>query len=535
MNRNLIKDYFKNFKKITFTSVKKFKEQYNNEYYELEEVLKNQPKWVSIQNVIIGIIENKTLKKCKTCGTIIPFSKWDSDYCCIKCVNNDPNIKMKIKNTCLEKYGVENAAKSKIIKEKSKQTCLEKYGVENAAKSKIIKEKSRQTCLEKYGVEFTTQTIIMKEKSKQTCLEKYGVEHYTNIPKQINSTFEKSFKKFLNFENVEPLFSLEEYTGINYKKLYKWKCKKCGNIFEDHMHSHMPRCQICYPKTNNYSNQEKDVLSFIKSIYKGKIIENDRNLIKPFELDIVIPELKLAFEYNGDFWHSTSSPGYFKNKNRDFEKMKLCERLGFQLIQIKEHDWMYKNEIVKNNLRILLDTKLVNIIDEDLIIKKLDNDTFKEFSKNYLLNSDRSSIKIGCYYNNDLISCITFEKNKKYYKICNIISSIINLTIFEKILSYFEKEYNTTSIKAVIDKNNIFLTLFEKIGFDKIGELKPQFYFYKNDNNILYTENQCRNLKKILKDNYDPNISTSENMANNGFLKLFNNGYSIFNRININK
>ena len=398
MNRNLIKDYFKNFKKITFTSVKKFKEQYNNEYYELEEVLKNQPKWVSIQNVIIGIIENKTLKKCKTCGTIIPFPKWDSDYCCIKCVNNDPNIKMKIKNTCLEKYGVENAAKSKIIKEKSKQTCLEKY-----------------------GVEFTTQTIIMKEKSKQTCLEKYGVEHYTNIPKQINSTFEKSFKKFLNFENVEPLFSLEEYTGINYKKLYKWKCKKCGNIFEDHMHSHMPRCKICYPKTNNYSNQEKDVLSFIKSIYKGKVIENDRNLIKPFELDIVIPELKLAFEYNGDFWHSTSSPGYFKNKNRDFEKMKLCERLGFQLIQIKEHDWMYKNEIVKNNLRILLDTKLVNIIDNDLIIKKLDNDTFKEFSKKYLLNSDRSSIKIGCYYNNDLISCITFEKNKKYYKICNII------------------------------------------------------------------------------------------------------------------
>ena len=56
------------------------------------------------------------------------------------------------------------------------------------------------------------------------------------------------------------------------------------------------------------------------------------------------------------------------------------------------------------------------------------------------------------------------------------------------------KGYFVKECKAVIDKNNIFLTLFEKIGFDKIGELKPQFYFYKNDNNILYTENQCRNL-----------------------------------------
>ena len=43
---------------------------------------------------------------------------------------------------------------------------------------------------------------------------------------------------------------------------------------------------------------EKEILNFISSIYAGEIIENDRELISPLELDIVIPEFKLAIEFN---------------------------------------------------------------------------------------------------------------------------------------------------------------------------------------------------------------------------------------------
>ena len=42
---------------------------------------------------------------------------------------------IKTKNTCLEKYGVDNPMKLNIVKEKSKQTCLEKYGVDNIFKN----------------------------------------------------------------------------------------------------------------------------------------------------------------------------------------------------------------------------------------------------------------------------------------------------------------------------------------------------------------------------------------------------------------
>ena len=41
--------------------------------------------------------------------------------------------------------------------EKIKQTCLEKYNVDNIMKTKEFREKSRKTCLEKYNVEYPTQ------------------------------------------------------------------------------------------------------------------------------------------------------------------------------------------------------------------------------------------------------------------------------------------------------------------------------------------------------------------------------------------
>ena len=58
-----------------------------------------------------------------------------------------------------------------------------------------------------------------------------------------------------------------------------------------------PRCLHCYPFIQGFSNSEKELVDFCKQYYPN-LIENDRQLIKPKELDIVIPELKLAIEFN---------------------------------------------------------------------------------------------------------------------------------------------------------------------------------------------------------------------------------------------
>ena len=44
-----------------------------------------------------------------------------------------------MKQTCLERFGVDNVFKSQEIQDKKKSTCLERYGVDNPTKSDIIK------------------------------------------------------------------------------------------------------------------------------------------------------------------------------------------------------------------------------------------------------------------------------------------------------------------------------------------------------------------------------------------------------------
>ena len=74
-----------------------------------------------------------------------------------------------------------------------------------------------------------------------------------------------------------------------------------------------------YTENNGTSFYEKEIINFIKSIYDGEIIENNRHIISPMELDIYIPQKNLAIEFNGLYWHSE----LFRDKNYHFDKINL--------------------------------------------------------------------------------------------------------------------------------------------------------------------------------------------------------------------
>jgi transposase-like protein len=170
--------------------------------------------------------------------------------------------------------------------------------------------KKIETTLKHYGVEHHMQSSEIIEKSKQTCLEKYGVEHVSQIPdikdrkqyKQAIINYQQ-LSKYKNY--VLPNFGFSEYlkNGLHNQS---WICVKCSKIFTQEYHyttEHIkelqtcPRCLNCYPLNKPISNLEKELVEFCKQYYPN-LIENDKSLIKPKELDIVIPELKLAIEFN---------------------------------------------------------------------------------------------------------------------------------------------------------------------------------------------------------------------------------------------
>ena len=99
------------------------------------------------------------------CGVELKFNNFRKGFylfCSVRCVNKNPDIQKKIKQTKLDKYNNENYNNRDLIT----KTCLNKYGYKTASESKIVKEKISKSS--KNGCE-----KVIKKKQK-TCLNKYG-------------------------------------------------------------------------------------------------------------------------------------------------------------------------------------------------------------------------------------------------------------------------------------------------------------------------------------------------------------------------
>jgi len=97
------------------------------------------------------------------------------------------------------------------------------------------------------------------------------------------------------------------------------------------------RCPICFYESKS-SKPEKEVQEFVSNIYNGTVINNDRNtIINPqtgwnLELDVYLPELNKAIEFNGTYWHSLPI-------NNDYIKQEQCRNNNIQLLIIQEENW----------------------------------------------------------------------------------------------------------------------------------------------------------------------------------------------------
>ncbi len=287
----------------------------------------------------------------------------------------------------------------------------------------IVREESKKIfCIENYGVEFVTQLDSMKENSKKTLIEKYGVDNITKLPEIIKQRKENNFIKY----GVTDPIMLKSVRGDDSKRglekiqsglpdgykilesdretLYKLKCPK-GHVFEITKYTlHNKKkddIEICN-QCNEYigSNGEQDVYNYVSSIYSGNISRSNRKLIKPLEIDMVLEDIKLCIEFNGDYWHSNN---IVHDQYYHINKLNMCLLKGYRLIQIRENDWNQNKEVIKRKLYNLINN--IFCINDFIIFDgklKIDLSWYDDRLINeYPILEDNnlpSIIKVGQYY-----------------------------------------------------------------------------------------------------------------------------------------
>lgn len=437
----------------------------------------------------------------------------------IKESHNTEEYKANIQKTLLKKYGVTNIflrpdvrekalknAASKESREKARQTNLEKLGVEYPMQSKEVLEKSRQTMLEKYGVDsnFKREDVIQKAvitchsdeanaKRIQTSLDRYGTE---------NPAQSEEIKLKMMNTNIER-------RGVPYPVSSR-------EVFEKQIQTNRERYGVDYniqlPQSIIGSRDSAPNKQFAKLLD-----ENNISYTREYNLGKYIYDFKVRntlIEINPTATHNTLWSPFGNHtgidKNYHLNKSNFAREKGYNIINV--FDWDDKQKIIQ-----ILKNKSI-IYGKNTIVKLVNKEIADEFLNKYNLYNkcNDSIINLGLYYNDNLVSIMTFGKlkyNKNYqYELLRYCSSKLVIGGAEKLFSYFIKIYKPNKVFTYIDLSKFSDNLVKKLGFSYKETIEPNINWYNMNSSTLYIDINSNN--KFLIDN--------------GYLPIYDCGQAIF-------
>lgn len=218
-----------------------------------------------------------------------------------------------------------------------------------------------------------------------------GCKHYPD-------TDTKELADLFNKHVTTITFAKRKLFGEGHFRLTEQERDKMKNYFEE------------IKKYKGFSKGEKEVADYIKSIYRGTVVENDRTMIAPKELDIYIPEKSFAVEYDGLYWHSEGGECY---SDYHLNKTKMCIEKGIRLLNIYENEWRDKQDICKSMIASALGVYERREYARKLEVKEVTdrNTVISFFDENHVQGAvHKYSLCLGLYKDDELLQAVVFGK-----------------------------------------------------------------------------------------------------------------------------
>jgi hypothetical protein len=292
------------------------------------------------------------------------------------------------------------------------------------------------------------------------------LEHYISLSREVHG----DRYKYIGYDPKTSTLDIE--------------CPEHGR-FKQSVGNHIYNGEGCHKCGISSSNGEKEMFDFISELSPNAcVLENKRDTIDDnLELDIYVPDKKLAFEYDGLYWHSE----LLRPKDYQLKKTISCENKGIRLIHIFEDEWLNKQDIVKSMIKNLFNKTENKIYARKCFIREVGSKESREFlNANHLQGYCNSKIRLGLYYNDELVSLMTFGKSRHFIgsskfewellRFCNKINTNV-VGGASRLLKHFIKEYSPNSIVSYADRRWSNGNLYDRLRFTKYNESKPNYYY----------------------------------------------------------
>lgn len=349
-------------------------------------------------------------------------------------------------------------------------------------------------------------------------------ENETDEHKQ--ERIEKARKGTLKWTSEET----EEHKRKRYDKarqtVSNWTEEKKKEVSKNHINGFAKRTQEqisdSYKKTIEsrkrngtlfVSKFEKEVKEFVESLG----FETTKYVFgygeERFEIDILIADKNVGIECNGCYYHSQNGVNKYP-KSYHFNKKKKSIELGIDLIYVWEDQWLYKQDVIKDILKARLGVYTKErIYARKCSIKEIDSKTYKNFCENNHIQGYRfAQVKLGLFYNEDLVQIASFNKVRnigkqnaiqewEWVRGCPASKNVV-VGGTSKLFNHFIKSYNPMSVLCYADWNLFNGDGYKQCGFVFSGYTGPDLFYIMNSSMKRISRNPYKHKEyKLLVEN----------------------------------
>lgn len=458
--------------------------------------------------------------------------------------SQNPECITRRQNTNLERYGSTSPLGNAEVFERFKKTNMKRYGVDNPMKDSQVKKKAEETCKLHYGNSCYLASPEGRAAIAKSMYQKYQSRYFSQTAEFKKSVMSnpECIDKFVQFDKDPKLYILSKF---DYKPTLRELCEDLG-VGTEAISTRVNRDDCSDLIAYVYSYTELEVLEFLKSLnLNTKIITNTKSVITPYELDIYLSEYNLAIEVNPTSTHNSSINTFSEDSKPlapSYHKMKtdLCEEKGIFLFHIFGYEWTHRKDVIKSMIRNLLQVNESNIFARKCEIKEVSYQDASIFlDNNHRQGSTTSPIRVGLYYNDELVSLMTFshsrstigkvEKSHNCYELVRFCSKK-NTNVLggaSRLFKHFLKTYHPKSVISFSDRAHTRGKLYKALGFKEISRSSANYLWVQYNTDMSYhrTNAQKRNLKKFLKDDLiDLSKTEKQIMEEHNFVQVFDSG-----------
>lgn len=277
------------------------------------------------------------------------------------------------------------------------------------------------------------------------------------------------------------VYPTEQFDNV-LRSLVKIQCPEHG-VFTQTPVNHLAGKTGCSRCSNQKSSQEFQIASFLSKF--TQVQSRNRQLIKPKELDIYVPEKKIAIEYCGMYWHSHFTPEDEKqDRLKHHHKYLECKTQGVRLLTIYESEWFERQYAVRRLLRNAVGASRGKLMARKCTIKTPAVGEARAFFERYHPQGGGGAGEhYGLYWKGKLVACMRFtlganDRGIAKERVWTLTRYATRITVTggaSRLFKVFVVDKQPTEVKSFSDNRYFDGAMYNHLGFTVAEELPPDY------------------------------------------------------------